>query len=548
MIGATAERAWAWYLSDAGRRLFVGAVWAALVAVTGTYVAEYARNWPINDEWAFVGDFLGGQSPRLDWIFGPHAEHRYPCARAILVLIDEVFGHDYRIAMGLHIALLAAASGFLILAARRLRGTTEYTDCLFPALLLHRGHCEDLLMGYQIAFGLSVFCVAAFVLALAGARPRLWSAALAVVGLAGGGGAGILYALPLGTVLLWIIVRERRSFAPGALAVGAVSAAGWQIADQLRKPSLNPHNGALKTAEVFLEAADGAFGRAVDDDLPSFGLSFGILVILASAIAAAALARASRRGSPAHRPLGLLGVLAGTFGFLLAIGYARSNGVAYRFSSFSQFAVVVPWLWFTRFPGRRRRQVVAGAIVTAVAASAIVRQNWGVGMQYGDRIAAAYDAAATDARRGIPIDIVAERNIYYYAGADCNAPAWDTLSTAGIAPFSGTPSAGRVWQTQPGTLELQSGGTLWKIGPAASSGARALRIRGRRPRMAEWALMRFTWTDIAADGTETPHAEYRKAWRTPGAWSTVLWFDGPVRDVAFESDGDDRPESVEWLR
>ena len=66
--------------------------------------------------------------------------------------------------------------------------------------------------------------------------------------------------------------------------------------------------------------------------------------------------------------------------------------------------------------------------------------------------------------------------------------------------------------------------------------------------MTAWALMRFTWTDIAADGTETPHAEYRKAWRNPGPWSTVLWFDGPVRDVVFVSDGDDRPESVEWLR
>ncbi len=546
-IGSRAKRAWEWYLSDSGRRLFVGAVWAALVAITFSYVVEYARNWPVNDEWAFVGDFIGGDRQRTEWIFDRHAEHRYPFARAILVSIDEVCGHDYRIAIGVHAALLAAASGFLILAARRLRGTTEYTDCLFPALLLHRGHCEDLLMGYQIAFGLSVFCVAALVLALSGARPRLWSAALAVVGLAGGGGAGILYAIPLGAVLLGILVRERRGIAPGLLALVAVFAAGWQIADQLRKPPLNPHNGAAKTAEVFLQAADGAFGRAVDDDFPSFGISIGVIVIAAAVLAAGSLARAVRREPAVHRPLGLLAVLAGTFGFLLAIGSVRTNGYAYRFSSFSQFAVIVPWLWTTRFPGRRRWQVVVGAMVTAIAATAIVRQNWGVGTQYGDRYAAAYEAAEADARRGIPIDILAERNIYYFPSPDSNARPWGLLREAGIAPFSATPAPGAGWRTQPGTLDGEPGGTRWKIGPEGAPPARALRIRGSCPRMAEWARMRFTWTDIASDGTESPHPESRGAWRAGGAWATVLWFDCRIRDLVFESDGDDRPESAEWL-
>jgi len=538
-----AGRAWEWYLSDAGRRLFVGAVWAALVGTAFGYVAQYTRNWPIADEWAFVGDFLAGDKPRGEWIFERHAEHRYPFARSILVLIDEVCGHDYRIATGLNAVLLAAASAFLILAARRLRGTTEYTDCFFPALLLHRGHCEELLMGYQLAFALSEFCIAAFVLALAGSRPRLGIAALAVAGLAGGGGAGILFALPLGLTLLAIIVRRRTGFGPACLTAIALAAAALQIADALLHPTDSARNGFAVTATVTLQVADGAFGRCIGEEFPGTGAA----VIAGALLAALLLVRSARRDPVAHRSLALLAVLAGAFAFLLAVGHARPNGYAYRNSAFSQFAVAVPWLWATRFRERRRWHAVVGAAIVAVVATQVIRQNWGSGIQCGDRYAEAYAAAEGDARRGIPVDALAERNHYYFQSAEWNARAWRILHTRGIGLAAEAPPRPILSVAATAPLAQSADSLRWPIGTPVP-GVRAVRVRGTRPTSTEWTSVRFTWIEVADDGRETSRSERRAVWRNPGAWSALLWIDGSIREVTLECDGEDRPESVEWLR
>jgi len=207
-------------------------VWAALTLAAAGYVHFYGPNLPVHDEWLFVPSLFDTPSGQLRWLFERHGEHRYPLARAVYLSLFHLSGNDFRAGMWAVLALHAGAAALFLRAADLARGRVAYSDCWFPVLLLHRGHAENLLMGYQVAFLLTVFALAAFALLVTVAdqlppgRVGLAGCAL-LVPLALGGGVGILFAPVVGGWLLWrTTVTGRWMPAIAILVLLAVAAVG----------------------------------------------------------------------------------------------------------------------------------------------------------------------------------------------------------------------------------------------------------------------------------------------------------------------------------
>src|SRR5438067_12856491 len=122
-------------------------VWAALTAAALGFVLTFGTNTPYADEWEFV-PALTGHERVLPWLWAQHNEHRLPLPRLIYYMLFQI-AHDFRAGALLQIALLSGTSLVLMSLAARLRGRPYWTDVFFPVSLVHVGHWENLLIGYN---------------------------------------------------------------------------------------------------------------------------------------------------------------------------------------------------------------------------------------------------------------------------------------------------------------------------------------------------------------------------------------------------------------
>ncbi len=161
---------------------------------------------------------LVGERPAAGWLAEAHNEHRFPLPRFLWLACHRLTGFDFCVPLLLSAALVSAAALAFVAAARTTRGRSRVADQLLPALLLHLGHWENWLIGYQLAFTVSVAAVA-FVLASAASgcvNPTACAAATAALALCGG--AGVLLALPVALWVGWAAVRTRRWAEAGLVA------------------------------------------------------------------------------------------------------------------------------------------------------------------------------------------------------------------------------------------------------------------------------------------------------------------------------------------
>lgn len=532
------RRFFAWYFGESGRRVFVWAVWAVMVGLAAGFVAQYGRNIPVNDEWAFVPDYFAPPGHQFGWLFERHTDHRYPLARGIFLACLHLSGYDFRAAQWVSLGVTAAAAACLVAAARRFRGTAEYTDCLYPVLLLHRGHCEDQLMGYQLAFTLTLLGVCGFVLAVAlsRTRPRLLTAAGCAAVVALGGGAGVVFAPLLCGWVVWRGWRAKRWLTCG-LAVAAFGYAAWAASDALRNPLADPKNPPTKAVGVCCEVAESTLGQSL-----AAGGVYGWAVLTAAGVLALVLLWQARRPDARPCALGLLAVLGGAGGFVAAIGTARSNGFAYRFSTFTQLLPVVGLLAAARFLPRRVPPVWVAAILTAVVAGLVVRQNWGLGSGYARRYVEAYEAAERDAASGVPIDLLAERNQPYFTTGF--PQFWRTLWEHRVGPAAAAPPS-RAVRTEPTTFREvpaldprlpppHPNHRLFAVAVPDDRPVLAVRVRFARRSHAPWEPFRLHWITAAPDGTDDVHFEILSPWTIPGEASTLIWVDGRLRGAWVE--------------
>jgi hypothetical protein len=123
-------------------------------------VAIYGRNVPWREDWNMVPPLVGKEGNLFEWLWVPTAEHRLPLPKAIYLALLKVSGGDFRIGMFANVLMLGGLCLAMLLMAWRLhRAETRLADVFFPLVLLHLGHLENMILGWQITFVLPVVLV-----------------------------------------------------------------------------------------------------------------------------------------------------------------------------------------------------------------------------------------------------------------------------------------------------------------------------------------------------------------------------------------------------
>jgi hypothetical protein len=269
--------------------------------------------------------------------------------------------------MVISVLVVSGASFGLMAAARAARGRSHPADLLIPALLLHLGHWENWLIGYQVAFTLAVGLAAGAVAALIPARdpgPRRLAVAGAFVALLGlCGGAGVLLAVPLAAAVAGPAVR-RRAVVPVVFAQFAWAYAAVYLLNY-SPPAVPPDpTGLAAKARTGFEFLANGLGRVGWLTGPVGG------AVVAAGLGAAAWA--GRRSAVGLAALAGLGLVAAAIA-LSRTGPNPGAGFSVRYGLLSAFGLVVAYLLACRRAGwfGPRASVAGVALAAAVVAAAV---------------------------------------------------------------------------------------------------------------------------------------------------------------------------------
>jgi hypothetical protein len=378
--------------------------------MTGTalsFVLTFGADAPYADEWEFVPALLG-KEPLGPWLWMQHNEHRLPLSRLIYFGLFQLT-HDFRTGMVLQISMLAFLSLGLLRLAAQLRGRPDWPDLFFPISLLHLGHWENFLMGYQICFVL--FCCLTTCLGVVALRTRRETAfrsgvaagiLLTAIALTGGVGLAMIPFASLWLVYLAAVVWRSGSPARSALLVLlalapvvylAVYFDGYQRPPHHPKPSSDPIAVGMVTGEVLAMA----FGMGLSG-LWQVVLAFEVVIGVGTIVL---VTRQSIHSTTRPGALGLLAVAAGVSALALAIGmgrgsFGRDMGLWSRYSLLTWPLLGLAYLVCVR--AGRRDVPLALCLVAAIA----LLPNLGTGMRNGLEIREHYSQIQADAEQGLP--------------------------------------------------------------------------------------------------------------------------------------------------
>ncbi len=455
------------------RRALV-AVWAVFAAGAGAFVAVIGTNAPYADEWEFVPALLG-EEPAVPWLWQQHNEHRLPLPRAVYLTLFALT-HDFRAGMLLQVVMLAALALYLMQIADRLRGRPHWADAFFPVSLLHVGHWENFIMGYQICFVLfAVLATGLAVVALRTTRANAFrsgvTAGVLLMLLALTGGSGLVVVPPVAAWLVFVAAGVWHGTSCGAGVPPALDALA--DAGQRPAPQVGTRRGAKGRAALLLLLAAlplaylgvyaGGYERPPLHPVPStdpravlrvagevLAMSFGIAmtpVWLAAFAGILALGGATvallvpRWKEPGERlsVAGLVAVTAGVAGVALAIGVGRSGmggdmGLWSRYSMLSWPLLAAAYLVWVKLG--RKWVPVALCVFAAFA----FLGNTGTGMQNGAAVKSRYSAIEADAAIGLSAEQIVARQFpgSHQAGQEQRAVhAIPMLRAARVGIFAG---------------------------------------------------------------------------------------------------------------
>ena len=411
------------------------AVWAVLTAAAVGYVLGFGANVPWNDEWEFV-PALTGREPVGPWLWRQHNEHRLPLPRLVYLLVFRAT-HDYRAACLLQVGITAGLARILMRTAARLRGRPAVTDAFFPLVLLHWGHYENWLMGYQVCFalvagltgGLLVLAVRATPAGRAGAAA---GAGLLSFALAGCGAFGLVLAAAAAVWVAWAAAAELAARRPGraaALAGVLVLLAAYAVAYSAGYYRPPGHT-----------AGDPAAAAAVAGEFLAMGLGIGtgpVWPLAAGGVIAVGgwAAVAAARTLPRPAAVGVGCVIAGTAGLAAAVGVGRS-GLGADMGLWSRYSLLA---W---------PPLAAGFLVAVAggnrwvpwclfaAAAAANPANTAAGLAAGRGFAAHMGRFEADARAGVPVPDLVDRYIPHPDYRFHARPNIPLLREAGVGAFA----------------------------------------------------------------------------------------------------------------
>lgn len=345
-------------LLDRGVLLFVLVVWALMVYGALYLVWNYGGRIPYDDDWFLAPVLTGHQPVNFIWLWSQINEHRFPLPKLTLFGLYTIFQYDVRSAMYFNVACLAVLSLAMIWGARRLRGRASLADAVFPIALLHWGHCENLLFGFQVFFVLPTF-LAGIVLLLIVRQGviRTFGASLlagiCVVLLPLCGAGGVAFVPALAVWLGYSALVGFRSTEAGRTRNGAVLMAAAVLALLLTgfyfiglvKPWYHPPSpswwASLLVATQFLSNAFGLIGA---ERWPFSGLVvLGLLLVSTAALPLAWYCQAQERGRGVRLALLLVSaqvLLAGlTAGLCMVLGLGTGMPGLPSLPGFPGFAV-----------------------------------------------------------------------------------------------------------------------------------------------------------------------------------------------------------------
>jgi hypothetical protein len=412
---------------------FVWLVWAVLFLALLGFVAALGRDVPFADDWDVL-PWVSGQRPvELSWLWQHHNEHRIPLPKLIWVVLGRLTGCDMRAGMYFNSVALGTVSAGLIVAARRLRGRTAFTDAYFPLALLHWGQHQNLLWSFEVQFiGSAVLALIVLVgVAIVPGRPTTGQGLLiggCLVVLPLWGANGLLLVPPLALWLAAAGAARWRSGLPharrdGALWLGLAGAALSLVAASFvgekgvgAHPPSPDTTATVQTAYQFFVMAVGPGGETA---LPYSILPLVLLVMLCALPLVAGL---RDRPGERWRNAGLLCYLVALVGLGLAIGWGRAGfgGVTAQYSSrFVTLATpLLCWCYFVALvvPARSAGLRAVPWVLFAVML-ALLWLNTSEGLDHGKGQARGLSRMQADISGGMTPDEVARhwQPIVYYS-------------------------------------------------------------------------------------------------------------------------------------
>jgi hypothetical protein len=196
----------------------VWGIWAVMTIAALAFVWRFGSDVPFWDEWNIVNALTGAQPITIKWLWALHNGHRILLPKLLLLGLYKVSGGDFRVGMYFNVAALAAIAAAMIWASQRIRqGEPSYVDAVFPLLLLHLGHYENLLWSWQVTqiFPVIVVCGLLAVIAVYAFAPPTLAMVVAAIGvmtLPLSGIPGLAYAPVL---VCWLAVTAIRAYSRG---------------------------------------------------------------------------------------------------------------------------------------------------------------------------------------------------------------------------------------------------------------------------------------------------------------------------------------------
>ena len=423
--------------------------WAVLTGIALSFVTIFGFNLPYADEWEFVPAPLG-KEPVAAWLWSQHNEHRLPLSRAIYYTLFRLT-HDFRTGMFVQVILLSTLALALLRLAARVRGRADWTDLFFPVSLLHLGHWENFLMGYQICY--VFFSCLVTILGLVAMRTQRETAyrsgvvvgvLLILIALTGGFGLAMIPAIVPWLLYLAVVVwRSGKRGRATVLLILALLPIVYLVVyfDGYQRPAHHPPPSSSHYKAIGM----------VTGEVLAMGLGIGVakvwwLVLAGEFIVVGVTLRLLIRQArdPVRRPasIGVVAVLAGVFGLALAIGIGRAPFDSDEMGLWSRYAVLMwPLLGLMYLVAVRNGQRGIPMVLCLAAALAFV-PNMATGMVNAIHIYQHDIQVERDARAGVPAKQLVERlfpnspNAGQMERAEKNIPL---LRDAGIGAFGGRP-------------------------------------------------------------------------------------------------------------
>ena len=528
----------------------VWGLWIAALVWTGAYVAQHGHNLPANDEWAFIDITYASVSKQVEWIGQPHQEHRFPLSRAVFLGLLWATGHDFRAGMWLSAGLLAGAALMLILAARQLRGRTVLADAVFPILFLHPGHTENLMMGYQIAFTITVFTLGLFALVVARSpdvstgRSAAWGAGCLIV-VANGGWLGLVFTPWIGiwtTLQAYRALRTDRQRGLGwfaaAAVVGAAAYLAWlmwvMLKSQQEGVARAEAMGFVVRARSIAEVIGIGFGPGIATLIDMAAAGWVLLVI--QAMTALALLVIGWRARDERRVAwGLLAMLLGVWAFAFGIGYSRGSGLASRYTSFTALGIAVPFLAMARYAPRSTWPL---APIVAAAGVVLLPQNAKHGRYEGATLDERYQRFTADVRSGMPMDVLAGRHVDFWHKTHKGwLRLWEEKFSSirdVPAPVDFRPAQSADFRRDGKHVEQHVTFDRYRVVVGGEKPVAFIRVTFRAQTMAMWERLMFDWTDPATGekkrSTVRPWVRPLGPHEVPQEQETVFWIDGRLSE------------------